>query len=77
MVGSKLRAEALMKSGHSVWTKYRAAGEVIDLDGLFSDYWSSDSREFTVSSQLFPPTSLYRSDWEGQRLLSLENIVAL
>ena len=39
-----------MKTGHSVWAKYREAGEVIDLDGLFSDYWSSNDREFTVLS---------------------------
>ena len=40
-----------MKSGHSVWAKYREASEVIDLHGLFSDYWSSNNYEFTVLSQ--------------------------
>ena len=44
-----------MKSGQSVWAKYRETGEVIDLDGLFSDYWSSHNREFTVLSQSFSP----------------------
>ena len=42
-----------MKSGHSVWAKYRDASEVIELDGLFSDYWGSNSHEFTVLSQSF------------------------
>ena len=47
---SQIRAEVRMKSGHSVWAKYREGSEVIDLDGLFSEYWSSDNREFTVLS---------------------------
>ena len=52
---SQIRAEVRMKSGHSVLAKYREAGEVIDLDGLFSDYWSSNNREFTVLSQSLSP----------------------
>src|SRR5882757_4443488 len=48
---SQIRAEVRMKSGHSVWAKYREAGEIIDLDGLFSEYWSSVNHEFTVLSQ--------------------------
>ena len=32
-----------MKSGHSVWAKYQEVNEVIDLHGLFSDYWSSNN----------------------------------
>ena len=40
-----------MKSGHSFWTKYREASEVIGLHGLFSDYWSSNNHEFTVLSR--------------------------
>ena len=40
-----------MKSGHSFWAKYREANEVIDLHGLFSDYWSSNNHEFTVLGQ--------------------------
>ena len=59
---SQIRAEVRMKSGHSVWTKYREAGETIDLDGLFSEYWGSNDREFTVLSQLLTPTSPHRSD---------------
>jgi len=40
-----------MKSGYLFWAMYREASEVIDLDGLFSEYWSSNNREFTVLSQ--------------------------
>ena len=52
---SQIRTAVRMTSGHLVWAKHREAGEVIDLDGLFSDYWSSTSREFTVLSQSFSP----------------------
>jgi len=40
-----------MKSGHSFWAKYRQMGEVIDLQGIFDDYWSSNKHEFMVPSQ--------------------------
>ena len=59
---SLIRAEVRMKSGHSVWAKYRDASEVIELDELFRDYWSSNNHEFTVLSQSFSPTSGHRSD---------------
>jgi len=75
---TQIRADVRMKIGHSVWTKYREANEVIDLDGLFSDYWSSSNHEFTVLSQSLSPTSLrISSDKDGQMLLSLESIPAL
>jgi len=45
---TQIRVEVRMKIGHSIWEKYRKANEVIDLDGLFSDYWSSNNRGFTV-----------------------------
>ena len=48
---SQIRAEVRMKSGHSVWAKYRDASDVIDLDELFDDYWGSNNHEFTVLSQ--------------------------
>ena len=40
-----------MKSGHSFWARYREASEVIDLHGLFSDYWGSNDDEFIILSQ--------------------------
>ena len=51
-----------MKSGHSVWTKYREASETVDLHALFDDYWGSEHREFTVLSQSLSPTSPRVSD---------------
>jgi len=48
---SRIHAEIRMKRGHSFWATYQEASEVVDLDGLFNDYWSSDSHEFTVLSQ--------------------------
>jgi len=56
-----------MKHGHSFLAKYREANEVIDLNGLFRDYWSSNNHEFTVPSQSLSPTGpLITSDREGQ-----------
>jgi hypothetical protein len=48
---SKLRAEIQIKSGHLIWTKNREGNEVIDLQELFNEYWTSNKREFTVPSQ--------------------------
>jgi hypothetical protein len=72
-----MRAEVRMKSGHSFWAKYREGSEVIDLHGLFNDYWSSNNHEFTVLGQSLSPMCLSISDREGQGLLSLESIVDL
>ena len=67
-----------MQGGHLFWAKYREAGEVIDLQELFNNYWSSTSHEFNVLSQSLSPISpRISSDKEGQRLLSLESIVSL
>src|SRR5882757_5636294 len=52
---SQIRVEVRMRIGHSFWAKHREASEVIDLHGLFSDYWSSNNHEFTVMSQLSSP----------------------
>ena len=39
-----------MRSGHLFWTKIRQTSEVIDIEGIFNDYWNSNEREFLVSS---------------------------
>ena len=57
VVRSKLRVEARMKIGHSIWAKYREGSEVIDLDELFSNYWSSNHNKFTAMSQSSSPTT--------------------
>ena len=47
-----MRAEIQMKSGHLFWAKHRLASEVIDLQALFDEYWSTSKHVFTVPSQL-------------------------
>ncbi len=49
-------------SGYSFWAKYQEAIEVIDLHGLFDDYWSTTDDGFTVLSPLLSAPSLRRSD---------------
>src|SRR5258706_10058696 len=71
---SQIRAEVRLKK---FWARHREASEVIGLDGLFRNYWSSNDHEFIVLSQSLSPTRLRRSDCEEQRPLSLENIVDL
>jgi hypothetical protein len=72
-----MRAEVRMKIGHSFLAKYRETHAVIDLDGLFNDYWSSSNDKFTVLSELLSPMNPHISDREGQRALSLEIMVVL
>jgi hypothetical protein len=40
-----------MKSGLLLWAKNREASEIIDLQGIFEDYWGSNDSGFTVPSQ--------------------------
>jgi len=55
---SQIGVEVRMKRGHAFWATYRETSEVVDLDGLFNDYWSSNNHEFTVLlSQSLSPTS--------------------
>lgn len=42
-----------MKIGYLFWAKNREAKEVINLDRLFGDYWSSNDHELIVQSQSF------------------------
>jgi len=74
---SQIRAEVRMTRGHSFWATYLETSDIIDLQALFNDYWSSNSHEFTVLGQSLSLTSLCISDREGQRLLPLESIVVL
>ena len=55
MVGSNLRTEVQMKTGHSIGEINQEASKIIDLYGLFSDYWGSNDHEFTILGQLFSP----------------------
>src|SRR5258706_1382289 len=59
---SQIRAEVRMKKKFSAW--HWEARQVVDLHGLFSDYWSSINNEFTVLGQSLSPTGPRRSDCE-------------
>ena len=48
---SEMRAEIQMKIGHLFWAKHRLASEVIDLQALYNEYWSTSKHVFTVPSQ--------------------------
>ena len=65
-----------MKSGHLFWAKNREAGEEINILGLFNNYWSSNGREFLVSSQSRSLSPLI-SDRAVQGTFSLESITVL
>ncbi len=47
-----MRVIVQRKTGHLVLAKNRQVDELIDLQGLFNDYWNLDKRQFTVQSQL-------------------------
>jgi len=51
---SQIRVEVQMKKKFSA--RHWEARQVIDLDGVFSDYWSSSNNEFTVLSQSLSAT---------------------
>ena len=46
-----MRVEIQMKSGHLPWAKKEQHGNLIDLQEVFDDYWSSKMREITVPGQ--------------------------
>ena len=58
-----------MKSGYSAWAKYREASEVIDLHGLFSEYWSSNNHDFIVMSPSSPTSPCISSDRRTEDIL--------
>jgi len=46
-----MRVDVQRITGHDILAMSQQTNEVIDLQGLFKDYWGSDMREFTVPSQ--------------------------
>ena len=48
---SEIRVDVQRKTGHLFLAKSRETNELIDLQGLFKDYWASEKRQFTVPSQ--------------------------
>jgi len=68
-----------LRSGHLFWSaENRLASELIDVQALFHDYWSSNRHELTVQSKSSSPTSPLVSDHGAQKtLLLLGSIVGL
>ena len=56
VVGSKLRVEIVMKSGHVPWAKKDQNVKEIGLQTLFNDYWTSKKHELTLLGQSSSPT---------------------
>ena len=66
-----------MRSGHSVWAKIRQTSDVTNIQGLLKQYSDSTEREFTVPSQLRPPTSQPIADREVQVLSHLKSMMGV
>ena len=66
-----------MNRAHLRWVEKARARQVIHLQELFNDYWTSKSHELAVRGQWWSPTSSLVADRETQRELRLESIVAL
>ena len=49
-LASKMHLEIQKKSGHLFWARYRPRSEVIDIQELFNDYWSSKKDAFVIPS---------------------------
>ena len=52
-----MRVEIHMRTGHLFWAKNRQTSEMISLNALLDEYWSSTKLEFTIPSQLRSQTS--------------------
>ena len=48
---SEMRVEVQRIIRNLLWEKNRQANTVIDLQGIYNEYWNSTKHEFTVSSQ--------------------------
>ena len=77
VVGSKLRVEIQIKSGHLHWAKKTQNMKEIDIQKPFHEYWASGEHELTAFGRSSSHTSPLISDGQEQRWLSLENIAAL
>jgi len=42
---SEMRLDLHIKSGHRLWAKKEQTNKVIDLQGLFNDYWTSKAHQ--------------------------------
>ena len=75
---SEMRVEIQMRNRHFIWAKSRLESELIDIQAILNDYWTSNKHGFTVPSMSSLPTSPLVSDHEAQRTsLSLESITGI
>ena len=66
-----------MRSGHSVWATIRQTSDVTNIQGLLEQYSESTEREFTVQSQLRPPTGQPIADREVQGPSHLKSMMGI
>ena len=67
VVGSNLRVEIQIKSGHLHWPKKIQNIKEIDIQKPFHEYWSSGEHELTALGRSSSQTSPLLSDGEAQR----------
>ncbi len=66
-----------MRNAHLPWVKKEQTPKEIDLESLFTAYWTSKAQEITVPGQSWSPICPLRPDGEVQWLSSLGSVVAL
>ena len=66
-----------MKNSLLPWAKKEQTSNMIDLQKLFNDYWTSKAREITVKGQSWSSTSPQISHRKIKRSLILERVNAL
>jgi hypothetical protein len=59
-----MRVDTQMRKTSRPWSKWKQTGKEINIELLFNDYWNSNNREFTVSSQSWPGNGPLISDRE-------------
>ena len=67
VVGSKLRVEIQIKSGHLHWAKKSQNMKETDIQKPFNEYWTSNEHELTVLGRSSSQTSPLISGREAQR----------
>ncbi len=66
-----------MRSAHLPWVKKEQTTKEIDLENLFSTYWTSKAQEITVPGQSWSLISPLIPNGEVQLSSSLGSVVAL
>ena len=74
---TKMTVEIQMRSAHLPWVKKEQTAKEIDLENLFTTYWTSKAQEITVPGQSWSPISPLIPDEEVQWSLPLGRVIAL